>query len=61
MNGLDLSLWFIQGVCTMCVLQTNRIEKGKLDPVVSTVRYEVMKLYTGSVKGGNAMVGTWWY
>ena len=29
------------------------LKKGKQDPVVSTVRYEVMKLCPGSVQGDN--------
>ena len=45
-------------------LQTHKLafskkETCKLDPVGSTVRYEMMELCTGSEK--DKIVGTWWY
>ena len=46
---------FAQYVCCKGP-QTNRIEKGKLDPVVTTVRNKKMQLCPLSVKGGNG-----WY
>ena len=34
----------------------------ELDPVGSTVRYEVMKLCAGSIKDSNSWyTGNWWY
>ena len=33
--------------------------KSELDPVGSTVHYEVMKLSTGQYRA--IVVGTWWY
>ena len=45
-------------------LQTHKLafskkETCKLDPIGSTVRYEMMELCTGSEK--DKIVGTWWY